>query len=157
MDPDRERDIATETLLLLGNFREVYVNYCKQFPRPLFVADRFFTSTLGYQGSMSESAKQLVRRIVDLAFPEPVIDVRLVLDVPYEIGQARIASRKLKDRFDLADRESFEKVRAEIMVSASHDLPHAVVLDNSGTFERTMIAAWEAVSGNPCYPGKRKC
>lgn len=157
MNPERERDVSTETLLLLANFREVYLNYRRKAPRSLLIADRFFTSTLGYQGALSDEAKQFVRRAVELAFPRPIIDVRLVLDVPYEIGQARVSSRKIKDRFDLVEREPFERIRSEIMESAARDTPKAIVLDNSGPFDRTITAAWKAVSLHPHYPGNHAC
>jgi dTMP kinase len=155
LDPVRNRDIPTETLLLLGNFREVYLQYRDRSHEVVMIADRFFTSTLGYQGAASDNTRNFVRAAVKLAFPEPIIDIRLILDVPYEIGRKRVASRRRKDRFDLVEREAFEKIRNEIMESASRDFPQAIILDNSGAFKETMSAAWDAVSHHSSYPGNR--
>jgi dTMP kinase len=78
------------------------------------LCDRFFDSTLVYQGHGRGLDLKEVRRIVDYAIANTLPDLTLLLRVPLEVSEQRRASRHAtapeRDRFEETDRAFFERV-----------------------------------------------
>ncbi len=75
------------------------------------VSDRFFASTLAYQGYGRGVDLSLLRAASELAIGECVPTLTILLDVPLEVVNERRAHDK-KDRFEAEDLSFHERVRA---------------------------------------------
>ena len=74
------------------------------------VSDRFFASTLAYQGYGRGVDLSLLQSASELAIGECVPTLTILLDVPLEVVNERRAHDK-KDRFEAADLSFHERVR----------------------------------------------
>jgi dTMP kinase len=81
----------------------------------IVVCDRFFDSTTAYQGYGRQLPLDRVRTIIDFAVGATRPDLTLLLLVPHELSEQRREGRRarqpnLRDRFEEADREFFDRV-----------------------------------------------
>jgi dTMP kinase len=107
----------------------------------IVVCDRFAPSSLTYQGVARGIGVEMVVQLSRWAARNREPDVVVVLDVPDEIAEARVAAER--DRLERAGAEFHAKVRA-----AYRDLAADfgwVVLDAQGTPEEVARRVWEAV------------
>jgi dTMP kinase len=99
---------AEAELLLMNASRAQLV---REIIRPALAAgevvlcDRFFDSTIAYQGYGRELDLRLVRSIIDFAVGETRPDLTLLLNVPLEVSEARRRARSTgaapeRDRFE---------------------------------------------------------
>ena len=102
------------------------------------VSDRSVYSTLAYQGYGRELPLDHIRKINDWAIEGLWPELVILLDVPAEILQERMAGRDL-DRFEQADAAFHARVRDGFAAMAAADPERWVVLDGSG--ERDDVAA----------------
>jgi dTMP kinase len=79
----------------------------------IVVADRFFDSTLAYQGHGHGVSLDAIRDVTAVAVGDLAPDRTFLLDVPVDIGLARSgwASRSEWDRFEVLDHAFHERVR----------------------------------------------
>jgi dTMP kinase len=109
---------AEAELLLMNASRAQLV---REVIRPALAAgevvlcDRFYDSTIAYQGYGRGLDLQMVRSIVDVAVGETRPDLTLLLMVSPEVSQQRRLARQatlpfMRDRFEEADRAFFERV-----------------------------------------------
>jgi dTMP kinase len=106
----------------------------------IVVCDRFAPSTLAYQGVARGLGVETVARLSRWAARNREPDLVIVLDVPDELAEARVAAER--DRLERAGAEFHAKVRA-----AYRDLATEfgwVVIDAQGTPEEVARRAWEA-------------
>ena len=101
------------------------------------VSDRFADSTTVYQGYGRGFPVEDMLRINDFAIRGAVPDVTLLLDVPVELGFARLAERiardgSKKDRIEQETRVFHERVRAGYLELAARWPERFVKLDGSG-------------------------
>jgi dTMP kinase len=108
------RDMPAETELLLYNAaRAVFV---KEVVRPaladgkVVVADRFWLSTMAYQGGGRGLPIEEVRRICEFATGGLRPDLTVIVDLPVETGMARLAQRSDADRIERAGTEFHQRV-----------------------------------------------
>lgn len=73
------------------------------------IADRFFLSTLVYQGVAGAMPEEQLKEIVKLGTESVKPDHVILLDVPADIGLARVG--KERDRMELKGLRFFEEVR----------------------------------------------
>jgi dTMP kinase len=112
--------MAPETELLLMNAARAQL--VRETIRPALVAgkvvlcDRFFDSTIVYQGHGRGLDLKEVRHIVDYAVGGTLPDLTLLLRVPLAVSEQRRAARQSatpeRDRFEETDRTFFERVEA---------------------------------------------
>ena len=113
------------------------------------VSDRFAGSTLAYQGYGRGLDLEELRAATDLAVGTCRPDCTILLDITLEVANERRA-RDHEDRFESADLEFHERVRAGYLELAAHD-PRWVVLDGSGSPEE-VAAAIDEVVGRLAWP-----
>jgi dTMP kinase len=107
----------------------------------IVVCDRFAPSTLTYQGVARGLGVETVARLSRWAAHDVEPDLVVVLDLPDEIAEARVAAER--DRLERAGPEFHAKVRAAYRdLAAEFDW---VVLDAQGTPEEVARRVWEAV------------
>lgn len=94
------------------------------------VSDRFYASTLAYQGYGRGLDLATLRAATNLAIGDCMPDLTIVIDVALEVANERRA-RDHKDRFESADLAFHERVRAGYLELAAHDPEHWHVVDGS--------------------------
>jgi dTMP kinase len=114
------RDMTAETELLLMNAARAQL--VREVIRPaldagkVVLCDRFFDSTIVYQGHGRGLDLVQVRRIIDYAISNTLPDLTLLLRVPLAVSEQRRAVRQAatpeRDRFEETDRGFFERVEA---------------------------------------------
>jgi dTMP kinase len=86
------------------------------------VCDRFSGSTLAYQGYGRGVGLDEIRSVLDVATGGLVADLTILLDCPVAVAIGRLArSGDAPDRFEGADDEFLERVRAGYLELASRD------------------------------------
>jgi dTMP kinase len=102
------------------------------------VSDRFSGSTLAYQGYGRGLDVEELRRVVQWAAAGVVPDLSVVIDVPVEVAQARLAS-SAPDRLERLGAEFAQRVRQGFLAQAEADLDGWVVVD--GTTDPAALTA----------------
>jgi dTMP kinase len=94
------------------------------------VCDRFVDSTYAYQGGGSGLDRSLLHAIQDFATGGLEPDVRVLLDLPVDVGlRRRHADPASVNRIDLAGHDYHERVRAAYLDLASDASRNWLVID----------------------------
>jgi len=164
---------AEAELLLMNASRAQLV---REIIRPALAAgkiilcDRFYDSTIAYQGHGRELDLPSVKSMVDFAVGDTRPNLTLLLSVPVEISEARRSARKetmlfdmptpdkkhegppklpfsepLRDRMEEADRNFFKRVARGFKAIAAAEPDRVSVVDSSGPAEVTFQKIWELV------------
>jgi len=130
--------------------------------REVVLCDRFYDSTVAYQGYGRQLSLQTVSTIVDFAVGETRPDLTLLLMVPVASSEARRLKRQaigrgkagadsakakpLRDRMEEADREFFERVETGYQAIAAAEPERVRLLDASQSVEAVSQRIWELVA-----------
>ncbi|MBC7836714.1 dTMP kinase [Acetobacteraceae bacterium] len=111
------------------------------------VSNRSYISFLAYQvyGRQQRDWEDLVRLAIDKIFEDTPIDLAIILDVPYEVGHARMV--KVGKELDVIERAAgglHERVR-EAFLDIAKTMPAAKVIDASRPAEDVWKDVKEAV------------
>lgn len=124
------RNTGISPLAELLLFNSSRANLVDEVIRPALAAgkvvicDRFFDSTIAYQGYGRGLDLATVRAVCDTAIGEIRPDLTVLLDLPVEDGMARKAHMPLPaDRFEQTERAFHERVRAGYLKMADEE-PH---------------------------------
>jgi dTMP kinase len=146
--------IAETELLLMNASRAQLVG---ELIRPalasgaIVLCDRFYDSTVAYQGHGRGLDLGMVRSIIDCAVGDTRPDLTLLLLVPVKISEARRQARLLpgletvRDRMEEADRSFFERVEAGYHQLAAEEPERVRSLDATARPEEVSRAIWRAV------------
>jgi dTMP kinase len=104
----------------------------------IVISDRYADSSLAYQGYGRGLPLDLLHGVVALATGGLVPDLTFFLDVPVELGLARIAKRGAYDRLESELREFHERVRAGYLELARQDPRRWITFD--GTLPPKVLA-----------------
>ena len=139
--PERELE-----LLLLDRRAHVHDLIQPALARGTWVIlDRYYFSTIAYQGSAGLDLAEL-RRVNEAFAPKP--DALLLLDLSYEQAKRRMETRGALDDFE---RESTQRRVREIFQSFA-TLPYAHLIEAATGPEAVFKAAWKAISMLPSFP-----
>lgn len=116
----------------------------------LVLCDRFYDSTLAYQGYGRQLDLKLVQSAIDIAVGGLRPNLTLLLKVSPKIAELRRALRQatlpfMRDRFEEADRGFFERVEQGFAALAAAEPDRFRVLDASGSMEQVSARIWELV------------
>ena len=117
--PPGDNPISPDTELLLMNASRAQL--VQQVIRPalakgrVVLCDRFYDSSLAYQGYGRGLDLAKVQRAIDLAVGETKPDITLLLDIPLEVSTDRVARRQSEtgesnDQFDRSGDHFFQRV-----------------------------------------------
>lgn len=152
---------ALRTLLLSGDCgwslpAEIFlhfsarVDHVEQVIRPALargdwvVSDRFFDSTMAYQGFGQGGDRGRIATLTAMLDLQP--DLTLVLDVPIDISVARLAQRAEKaDRYERLGAAFFARVRDGFLAIARDAPDRCVLIDAHRSPEATHEAIWAVV------------
>jgi len=116
----------------------------------IVLCDRFYDSTVAYQGYGRELDLKMVRAVIDVAVGETKPNVTLLLTVSQEISDLRRAMRQsnlpfIRDRIEEADKNFFARVAKGFEAVAAAEPNRIRVLDGSGAVENVCEKIWEIV------------
>jgi len=115
------------------------------------VCDRFFDSTMAYQGYGQGADRSVIAELSRLCGIVP--DLTIVLDVPEAVALLRMRQRaRAADRYERLDAEFHARVRQGFRAIAAADPARCVLLDASGdvrTVHTAVVAAAQARLGIP--------
>jgi len=116
----------------------------------IVVCDRFYDSTVAYQGYGRQLDLKTVRTIVDVAVGETRPNLTLLLKVTPEISEMRRAMRQstlpfMRDRIEESDRQFFDRVDQGFATIAAAEPNRFRTLDASGSVERVAEQVWDLV------------
>src|SRR5690348_14627763 len=146
---DNEAMTAETELLLMNASRAQLV---REVIRPALAAgeivlcDRYYDSTIAYQGYGRGLDLKMVREVIDLAVGDTRPDLTLVFLLPLELSEKRRAARQaaapLRDRIEEAGSDFFQRVVKGYAAIVAAEPQRVRQLDASGTVEAISAAVW---------------
>lgn len=143
---------AEAELLLMNASRAQLV---REVIRPALLAgdivlcDRFYDSTVAYQGYGRGLDLDTVRRVIAFAVGDTRPDLTILLHVPTDVSETRRKTRdaKQRDRMEELDRKFFERVEAGFKAIAAAEPKRVRVVDATASIEHVREQIWSTVSG----------
>ena len=152
--PPGHNPISPDTELLLMNASRAQL--IQQAIRPaltngaVVLCDRFYDSSLAYQGHGRGLDLVKVQKAIDLAIDGTKPNLTLLLDIPLSVSQARVSDRHQstgegQDQFDQAGDAFFERVHAGFHVLAKGEPERYRVIDGTQSPEAVAEAVWDCI------------
>jgi dTMP kinase len=152
---DNEAMTAETELLLMNASRAQLV---REVIRPalaageIVICDRFYHSTIAYQGYGRQLDLKMVKAIIDVAVGDTRPDITLLFVVPHEITSDRLLKRQstlpfMRDRIEEADRSFFERVNKGYQAIAAAEPGRIQRIDASGIVTEIKSAIWKILQG----------
>jgi len=112
------------------------------------LCDRFYDSTVAYQGYGRGLDLETVRRVVAFAVGDTRPDLTILLHVPIDVSEARRKSResKQRDRMEELDSKFFERVEAGFQAIAAAEPKRVRVIDATASIEKVHEQIWALVA-----------
>ena len=113
----------------------------------IVIADRFFDSTMAYQGYGHGVSLEQIRGVTALACGDVVPDRTFLLDIPVDIGLGRSGWRAQSkwDRFEVLDPAFHERVREGYLRLAAAEPRRWAVIDAARNEEALSKDVWREV------------
>lgn len=131
LDIDTEATLDTETLLMFASRQELVSSLI----RPSLaagrwvVSDRFTDATFAYQGGGRGVPAERIAILEHWVQQGLQPDLTILLDVPLEVSQARLAQSRLPDRFEREREDFHQRVRQMYLARAQANPGRFVVID----------------------------
>ena len=145
--------MTSEAELLLMNASRAQL--VREVIRPALAAgedvlcDRFYDSTIAYQGYGRQLDLGVVRQIIDFAVGDTRPDLTLLLQVPLAISEVRRSSRApggpKRDRIEEAGRAFFERVEHGFEAIVAAESGRVRRIDATRTVQEVQEAVWRCV------------
>ncbi len=111
------------------------------------ICDRFFDSTMAYQGYGLGLGRDLVGALQSTALGDFRPDLTLILDLPVETGLSRaIARRGGEDRYERMDIDFHRRLRDGFLDIAAREPERCAVIDASHPIESVQASILDAVT-----------
>lgn len=138
----RNHAMTAEAELLLMNASRAQL--VREIIRPaleageIVLCDRFYDSTIAYQGYGRGLDLETVRRVIDFAVGDTRPDLTILLHVPITVSEARRKSRETKqrDRMEELERDFFQRVEAGFQAIAAAEPKRVKVIDATAPIEK---------------------
>jgi dTMP kinase len=143
--------MTAETELLLMNASRAQL--VREVIRPALAAgeivlcDRFYDSTIAYQGHGRQLDLDRVRSVIEFAIGETKPHLTLLLRVPVEVSETRRSTRGTtqRDRFEEAERDFFRRVEVGYDLIAGAEPERLKVIDATESIEAVAQEIWRHV------------
>jgi len=104
------------------------------------ICDRFYDSTLAYQGAGDNVDPIWIREIQAAVVGPTIPDITFVIDIPVDVSIARLQGRGGNpDRFEGAGREFHERLRKAYLEIAAGEPKRCRVIDGTQSVERVHL------------------
>jgi dTMP kinase len=113
------------------------------------ISDRFMDSTRVYQGILGQVDPRLIRGLERVTVGDVVPDLTFIMDVPVDVGLARVQARRgagAADRFEAETAEFHEKLRRAFAAFAKLEPERCVLIDATQPKEAVHDHIWAIVS-----------
>lgn len=137
LDIDTEATLDTETLLMFASRQELVSSLI----RPSLaagrwvVSDRFTDATFAYQGGGRGVPAERIAILEQWVQQGLQPDLTILLDVPLEVSQERLAQSRLPDRFEREREDFHQRVRQMYLARAQANPGRFVVIDARGDID----------------------
>jgi dTMP kinase len=113
----------------------------------IVLCDRFYDSTVAYQGYGRQIDLQLVRTVIDFAVGPTRPDLTILLHVPVEVSESRRKSRASagRDRMEELDRAFFERVEQGFKAIAAAEPKRVRLIEATQAIETVHEQIWKWV------------
>ncbi|MCS7337762.1 MAG: dTMP kinase [Verrucomicrobiae bacterium] len=113
----------------------------------IVICDRFYDSTVAYQGYGRGLDPKIVQTVIDFAVGDTRPDVTFLLLVPHEVSEERRLARQatlpfIRDRMEEADRSFFERVITGYHAIAAAEPARVRVIDGTGDIQTIHNQIW---------------
>ncbi|MCW5680166.1 MAG: dTMP kinase [Xanthobacteraceae bacterium] len=110
------------------------------------ICDRFLDSTRVYQGVLGQVDPKVIRALERVTVGDVLPDLTFVLDVPVEVGAARVKGRSgQQDRFEAEDLEFHLQIREGFRALAQNEKERCVLVDASQSPDVVAVRIWMTV------------
>ncbi|MBI3875497.1 MAG: dTMP kinase [Verrucomicrobia bacterium] len=151
---EANRAMTPEAELLLMNASRAQL--VREVIRPalaageIIVCDRFYDSTTAYQGYGRQLDLARVKAVIDFAVGDTRPNLTLWLRAPLAVSESRRTARAntqpaLRDRFEEADRNFFERVERGYEAIAATEPQRVQVIDATQGIDAVADAVWQHV------------
>jgi dTMP kinase len=110
------------------------------------IADRFFDSTIVYQGAARKLDREFVEQLNRFAVGDCIPDITFVLDVDDETARTRMQGPRRLDRMEQQPAEFYERVRTAYRELAEGDSRRIVLIDGRASPESIANAIWKILT-----------
>ena len=151
---DQNHAMTAEAELLLMNASRAQL--VREIIRPALAAgeivlcDRFYDSTIAYQGYGRGLDLAHVRSVIDFAVGKTQPNLTLLLNVPPSVSAERVAKRQtgqpaVRDRMEEADRAFFDRVAEGYRALADDEPDRIIVINAAMALESVSAAVWQQI------------
>jgi len=136
---DKNHNLINPKTELLLNFAS-RIEHIEQKIKPALkqnkkvICDRFFDSTIAYQGYAMGVDLNQIKQIQEIAIGNLVPDITFLIDLPVEIAFERIKSRSENNRYESMNIDFHQKVRHGFLEIAKNN-PRFAIIDGSKSRE----------------------
>ena len=147
--------MTPETELLLVNASRAQLVREKIRPAlergAVVLCDRFYDSTLAYQGFGRGLDLDMVRRVIDVAVGDTRPDRTLLMSLPRQLAEHRLNIRSAADewsddRMEKSEREFFERVEEGFFDLETAEPDRIKLIEGSKSIEEVQDLVWNAVA-----------
>ncbi|MBX3515177.1 MAG: dTMP kinase [Xanthobacteraceae bacterium] len=111
------------------------------------ICDRFIDSTRVYQGALGNVDRRIIRALERVTIADAMPNLTFVLDVPVEVGLARVKGRgEASDRFESEDTEFHIQLREAFRDVVQAEPERCVLIDASQQADAVTARIWLAVT-----------
>jgi dTMP kinase len=146
--------MAAEAELLLMNASRAQL--VRELIRPalaageIVISDRFYDSTMAYQGYGRQLDLKKVKTVIELAVGETKPNLTLFLRVPPQVSAERLRSRQenlpfVRDRIEEADRKFFARVAKGYHVIAGDEPRRIKTINGAQSMDAVAAEIWRVV------------
>ena len=152
--PPGHNPISPDTELLLMNASRAQL--VQQAIRPalangaIVLCDRFYDSSLAYQGHGRGLDLVKVQKAIDLAIGGTKPNLTLLLDIPLSVSQARVSDRhhstgEIQDQFDESGTKFFERVLDGFHILAKAEPARFRVINGDKSIDTVTEEIWDSI------------
>lgn len=112
----------------------------------IVISDRYIDSTRAYQGYLQGMDMAFIKRLEQDVVGNVMPDVTLILDLPVEVGMARVSKRGAEDHYDRADQSAHQTLRDAFLDIHALEPERCVVIDADKDAEKIAEDIFSIVS-----------
>lgn len=113
----------------------------------IVLCDRFYDSTVAYQGYGRQLDMEMVNTITNFAVGSTRPDITILLDIPLDISEVRRAERNIvhRDRLEEADQTFFIRVASGFKAIADANPARVKLIDGTGDIISISETIWKLI------------